>query len=222
MIVGLGKISMGYDLTLPTDSSVYSHARVLILHPDFELCCAVDLDESKRATFGRVYKAPAYPALGQALKNHRVDLAVIATPTETHYGEVHQLLALGRPKALLCEKPLSNNLNDSRARLSCCEKRVVSLYVNYMRRSEPGVIEVKRRIESGEIASPLNGRKEPLLEEQELRAFARRSIFARCDIAAGERLSQGIEKSRLAIDSRHLQPGFDEMRMPSLSRPVYS
>jgi N-acetylneuraminate synthase len=36
-----------------------------------------------------------------------------------------------------------------------------------------------------------HGRKEPLPEEQELRAFARRSIFASRDIAAGERLSQG-------------------------------
>lgn len=35
-----------------------------------------------------------------------------------------------------------------------------------------------------------HGRKEPLPEEQELRAFARRSIFASRDIAAGERLSQ--------------------------------
>ncbi|MEP7152367.1 MAG: N-acetylneuraminate synthase family protein [Nitrospira sp.] len=34
-----------------------------------------------------------------------------------------------------------------------------------------------------------HGRKEPLPEEQELRSFARRSIFATCDIQRGERLS---------------------------------
>ena len=39
---------------------------------------------------------------------------------------------------------------------ACVEKKV-PLFVNYMRRVEPGVLEVRRRIQKGEIETPLKG-----------------------------------------------------------------
>ena len=38
-----------------------------------------------------------------------------------------------------------------------CEDRNVPLFVNYMRRADPGVIEIKNRIARGEIATPVKG-----------------------------------------------------------------
>ena len=58
-------------------------------------------------------------------------------------------------KLILCEKPLSYNLNEAKEMVQICEKRGVSLYVNYMRRADPNVIEIKRRIDCGEILGPI-------------------------------------------------------------------
>lgn len=155
--MGLGKVGMGYDLHLPIEGFVHSHARALCLHPSFKLSCAVDPDNSRRQRFESAYCVPAYSTITEALSNHVIDFGVIATPTEMHSQGLEQLLSLAAPKAILCEKPLSSKVSDSRRMISECNKRNVRLYVNYMRRSEPGAIEVKRRIDSAQIVGPIKG-----------------------------------------------------------------
>ena len=157
LIVGLGQIGMGYDMALVAETFVYSHARALSLSPEFNLVAAVDPGAEERAAFEASYHVSAYDNLEQALAQHAPDLVVIASPTATHYGLVRQLLAFAKPKVVLCEKPLSYSLDESREMLALCAEKNVQLYVNYMRRSEPGAMEIKRRIDSGEIRGPLKG-----------------------------------------------------------------
>ena len=157
LLVGLGQIGMGYDLELSQDIYAYSHARALSLHPEFKLVAAVEFDSSLRKIFEKTYGSPAYGSIEDALEQKRIDLAVIATPTETHYPVLQSVLDGSKPKAILCEKPLSYSLTEARQILSLCQEKQVLLYVNYMRRSEPGALEVKRRIDSGEIQGPMKG-----------------------------------------------------------------
>jgi predicted dehydrogenase len=157
ILVGLGQIGMGYDLSLSPENCVYSHARALSLHPAFILVGAVDPSAQARNTFQEVYRVPAYEGLEKALEQHNPDLIVIASPTTMHHESVLMLLNSCRPKAILCEKPLSYSLDESSKMLSLCAEKKVGLYVNYMRRSEPGAMEVKRRIDDGEIAGPVKG-----------------------------------------------------------------
>ena len=158
LIVGLGQIGLGFDLQLPADKFVYSHARAFHNHPAFCLVGGVDPDASKRAAFTAAYRTPAFESLEQAGDVLPVDLVIVATPTLTHYAIVCELLDLAGPRqAFLCEKPLSYDLVEAQAMLKEITDRNVAVYVNYMRRSEPGALEVKRRIASGEIASPIKG-----------------------------------------------------------------
>ncbi|MGS1118001.1 Gfo/Idh/MocA family protein [Castellaniella sp. UC4442_H9] len=157
LIVGLGRIGMGYDLALAPVDFVYSHARALSLHREFNLVGAVDQSQNERNTFQNTYNAPAYKTIEQALEAHPVDLVVIATPTVTHGELIGRLLAYQNPKVILCEKPLSYGIKESRKILELCVENRVTLYVNYMRRSEPGAIEVKRRIENNRISGPIKG-----------------------------------------------------------------
>lgn len=148
---------MGYDLELSQERLIYSHARALSLHPEFKLVGAIDHGFRERETFKQIYKLPAYETLGQALANQTVDLVVLATPTTTHYEQLRELLNYCCPKVVLCEKPLSYSIEESREMLELCAQKGVALYVNYMRRSEPGAIEVKYRIERNEIAGTVKG-----------------------------------------------------------------
>lgn len=157
LIVGLGQIGMGYDLGLDPDTHVYSHARAFKVHPAFHLLGGVDPDNQQRRTFEREYHCPAFPDVEAALVRVQPELIVIAVPTSFHGDTLRRVLKQSRPAAVLCEKPLSYDLEEARAMVQVCEDKGTRLFVNYMRRSAPGVIEIKRRLEAGEIAAPVKG-----------------------------------------------------------------
>jgi predicted dehydrogenase len=156
LLIGLGKIGMGYDLNVDPANSVWTHARAISNHPAFELFGAVDPSATKRSLFERHYRQPAYANLESALEAGAVSVVVIASPTERHHETLNAVLD-SKPKAILCEKPLSFCLNSARKMVADCESAGVKLFVNYMRLADPGAIEVKRRIESASISAPIKG-----------------------------------------------------------------
>lgn len=157
LLVGLGRIGMGYDLGSGADTLVLSHARALSTHPDFELAAAVDPDPSARQRFMAHYARPAFATIQEACASARYDLAVIASPTSMHTEDVHAVLGAPGLYAVLCEKPLAQSCDLARQVLAACERHGVRLFVNYIRRSEPGAIEVARRFDTGEFEGPTKG-----------------------------------------------------------------
>jgi len=148
---------MGYDLNQDGVSCVHSHSRAISLHPCFRLSAAVEIDIEKREAFRKFYSAPAYATLSEAFLNHKIDVAIIATSTQVHCDVVRDILRLTKPKVILCEKPLGSSAHESREITALCKERGVLLYVNYIRCSEPGAVEVGHRISSNKIVAPVNG-----------------------------------------------------------------
>ncbi|MFN3569201.1 MAG: Gfo/Idh/MocA family protein, partial [Polaromonas sp.] len=157
LIVGLGQIGMGYDLGLDPVRYVQSHARAFSQHPAFHLVGAVDPDPQRREVFAQTCHSPAYADLETALGLHQPGVVVIATPTPTHKDTLLTVLSLARPQVILCEKPLAYGTEEGRFMVNACLEKGVALYVNYMRRSVPGFIEIKRLLDAGEIKGPVKG-----------------------------------------------------------------
>lgn len=157
LIVGLGQIGMGYDSELDPAEYVYSHARAFSQHPNFQLVGGVDSNPHTREKFEYLYKCPAYPDLETALHLLEPSILVIAAPTHLHSKILLSAINKAPLKAVLCEKPLSYDLPESELMVQACRDQGILLYVNYMRRSDVGVLEVKRRIVSGEIQMPIKG-----------------------------------------------------------------
>lgn len=155
LVVGLGQIGMEYDLQLDPASYVYSHARAFAQHPAFDLAAGVDADAQRRATFTSSYGRPAHASLSDALEQHRPSVVVLAVPTELHAPMVGEVLRAPQVGTILCEKPLAYDVNDARSIVESCAMRSVALYVNYMRRADDGVIDIKRRLDSGAIGAPV-------------------------------------------------------------------
>ena len=156
LVVGLGQIGMGYDLLLEAEL-IYSHARAFARHPAFELVGGVDPDAERRAVFEQTYACPAYADIGAALVARAVDVVTIAVPTSYHQAALMEILEHARPQAILCEKPLADDLGAAQAMVDACASKGVTMYANYIRRSDPGAIEVERRIACGLIEAPLKG-----------------------------------------------------------------
>ena len=157
IIIGLGQIGMDYDLDHDPRKIVYTHARAFSNHPAFELVGAVDPSEKKRNVFKKQYGKIAYSTIENALKAEQVSVVVIASPTEKHSLILKQVLAFFTPKIIVCEKPLAYDLDEAGEMVRACKTAGVKLFVNYMRRADPGAIEIKERIESEKIATPIKG-----------------------------------------------------------------
>lgn len=156
LLVGLGAIGMGYDFD-HADDRAYTHARALQSHAAFGPVCAVDPDAARRDAFVARYGGRACATLGEALASGVPEIVIIATPTATHASLLREILQAGAPRAVLCEKPLAPDPAEARQMLEACEARGVSLYVNYMRRAEPGAVAVRDMLADGRIATPLRG-----------------------------------------------------------------
>lgn len=157
MVIGLGRIGMEYDLNISVDEAVFTHTRAFSIHPEFELLGAVDPSAEKRSMFTQKYAKPAFVDITEALQCTNPQIVVIASPTDYHKAILEEVLNFSKPLAILCEKPLAYNISDARLMVELCEQKGVSLFVNYVRRSEPGSIEVCNRIKKGLIETPIKG-----------------------------------------------------------------
>lgn len=155
VIIGLGQIGMGYDFDITVKSVILTHARAISVHPAFFLVGAVDVSPLKRARFEQRYGVPAFDQVEVALRQLQPDVVVIATSTQSHASVLAEVIKVCQPKLVLCEKPLAYELDDARSMVEMCEKAGIALFVNYIRRADPGVVEIKRRFNHGEISAPV-------------------------------------------------------------------
>lgn len=155
VIVGLGRIGMGYDFNLAGESAIYTHARAISLHPQFQLVGAVDVLPTNRTLFEQRFNAPVFDHVDTALRKLQPEVVVISTPSESHATILEEVLDSCRPKMILCEKPLAYEREEARGMVQLCELAEIDLFVNYIRRTDPGVVEIKRRIEQSEIMTPV-------------------------------------------------------------------
>lgn len=157
LLIGLGAIGMGYDLDPPSTASVRTHARAFARLGELGQVMAVDTSVDRRRLFSETYGTPCYASMTEALANLAPSVVVVATPTPTHAQILHEVLERTAPLAILCEKPLAADPRTAESMVADCERRRVPLYVNYMRRADPGAIAVRQMILSGELHAPIKG-----------------------------------------------------------------
>ena len=95
----------------------------------------------------------SYGSLEAMLECKGLDAVVIATPDKFHAGAVKTVAAAG--KDMLCEKPLALTLADAHELLGAVSKAGVRLQVGFMRRYDPAYSAAMKRIEAGEIGTPV-------------------------------------------------------------------
>ena len=154
IIVGLGKIGVGYDLNNRTN--ILTHANALATHPAFMLCGGVDEKNDRRKILEDNYSVPTYSNIVDAVKDDP-DIVVVATPTKTHREVLIEVLESCSPRVILCEKPLTTNLGDAEEVIQLAESAKVTVVVNYIRRFEPGAISVGERIHASRLGPHITG-----------------------------------------------------------------
>lgn len=157
LIVGLGNIGLGYDLASDTANTIKTHARAFHLHDRFNLKGGVDCNQAARRSFQAHYDRNAYEDLETALSNTTPHVIVVASPTDSHLEDVRTIVRHAAPRAIVCEKPLSLNLREAAEIVALCNAHHIDLYVNFIRRADPAVLEIGHRFDSGRISKPVKG-----------------------------------------------------------------
>ncbi len=129
VLIGCGAIGFFNDYH-KYKKATFSHFKSMYKSDLFNLLAIMDKDQEKLNMIKKKYKINTYRNYFSMLRENRVDLIVIATPDETHIKILKEVVSF-KPKIVLCEKPISNNLKDIKKIISLYKKNKIHLLVNY-------------------------------------------------------------------------------------------
>lgn len=124
------------------------------LVPQAELVAVADVvGERARQLADELEIEGSYSSLEGMLERKDIHAVVIATPDRFHPSAVKLAAAAG--KDILCEKPIALSLAEGQDLLNAVSKAGVRLQVGFMRRYDPAYAGAMKRIEAGEIGTPV-------------------------------------------------------------------
>lgn len=126
-----------------------NHVRVYSEMPNVELVAIVDQNPVLAEPLSGVYHIPLYSDFRKMVEDVKPDAVSVAVPTEFHYEVVKGLLEMDCN--VLVEKPIAATLDQAWELLNLAAERNCVLTVGHIERFNPAIIELKRRLDSGEI-----------------------------------------------------------------------
>jgi len=126
-----------------------NHVRVLMDLPDVEVVGLADPDTEAAGEVARKYRLPLYADDRQLFDERTPEAVVIAVPTVHHREAV--LAAFDRGIHVLVEKPIAASVRDAEELIAAAERNKLVLGVGHIERFNPAVIELKRRMDAGEL-----------------------------------------------------------------------
>jgi UDP-N-acetylglucosamine 3-dehydrogenase len=126
-----------------------NHARVYNEMPDVELTAVADLDQLLAAEAARLYGACAYTDYRAMLKETQPSVVSVAVPTQAHCRVTMDALEAGCH--VLVEKPIAATLKEGQGMIGRAAELGRALAVGHIERYNPAIIELKRRLDDGEL-----------------------------------------------------------------------
>ena len=122
--------------------------------PDCAVAAVASRDLARAADFARQQGVPAfYQGYEDMLRSEPLDAVYIAARTHAHAELTRLCIAHGVP--VLCEKAMFTSASEAREVLGMAREKGVFCMEAMWSRFLPAVVEMKRRLDSGEIGEPL-------------------------------------------------------------------
>ena len=132
-IIGCGRIGSEFDND-PKRRYVSSHAGAYFRNPQTELTAVADLDRGKLDRCGEKWGIKSlYQDYIEMLEHERLDILSICTWNNTHL-EITERAVRNGVKAIFCEKPIANTLDDAYKMVEICKKNGIILQIDHQRR----------------------------------------------------------------------------------------
>jgi predicted dehydrogenase len=126
-----------------------NHARVYAELEDVRLVAVADLNRSLAEQVASNFGGRAYSDYVAMLEREKPDLASVVVPTREHLKVARE--AITRGVNVLVEKPIASTLVEGQEMIRLSEQYDVELSVGHIERFNPVIIELKRRLDDGEL-----------------------------------------------------------------------
>ena len=126
-----------------------NHVRVLMDIPEVELVGVADQNPDSAKPVARKYGLPVFVDYRQLFDEQEPQAVVVAVPTVYHREVV--LVAIEQKIHVLVEKPIAATVEEAQELIDAAKQAGVVLAVGHIERFNPAVIELKRRIDAGEL-----------------------------------------------------------------------
>ena len=141
-VIGLGRLGSSY--------AKYLNGRIGGAH----LIAVSDVNEEAVSSIAaELGVSKTYSNYQDLIADDDVEGVVIVSPTSTHQEIVAAAANQGKP--IFCEKPLSISLKAAQEMQRIVEQTGVFFQMGFMRRFDKGYLAAKRKIEEGEIGTPV-------------------------------------------------------------------
>lgn len=140
LIIGCGNIGAMYDFET---ESILTYAKAFHLDPEITFA-VYDINHQIAEKVAQRYHVQALQVLDPRTFNG-YDIVAICTPTPSHYDYLSKMLING-PKLIICEKPVDSDPIRLDIILSLYRKSNTKVLVNFFRRFQPGIIQLRDEI----------------------------------------------------------------------------
>lgn len=155
-IIGCGKIAIE-EGNYCRKVQPGTHAGAFSLHPQIEIVGFADIDPKRLKVASKKFPdIPLFISAEEMIKKTQPDIVSIATHTNTHAALV-KLAAKYKIKAIVCEKPMAENIQKAKKMIAACRASNSLLFINHTRRFDPLFIKLKKEIGDGIIGQVVQG-----------------------------------------------------------------
>jgi predicted dehydrogenase len=121
-----------------------------------QVVLVADVNEEAAVTLARELDCAWTSSLEEAVSNHNTQAVIICTPPALHADLAVRSIRAG--KHVLCEKPLATNSTDALQMIRAAEDYNVVLKCGFNLRHHPGLVQLKRWVDSGALGHIIYGR----------------------------------------------------------------
>jgi hypothetical protein len=141
LVVGCGNMGVLNDAPgSGNEEKIISYAKALKDNGNFEVFC-YDNDFEKRNKASDIWKI----SWQDSLKDTCFDVVIVATPDESHYSILKNILEFNEnTKLVICEKPLCNTSKEAREIVKLYEQAGIPILLDYTRRFIPCLIDLNK------------------------------------------------------------------------------
>lgn len=154
VVIGCGKIGVEVKL-YRKEIQPATHAGAYKNHPKVELAALVDINSERLKSASKYFPGiPLFNSAKKMFEKTNPDIVSIATPPNSH-SQLVQLAAKFKPRAIVCEKPISNSLREAKKMIKAYKENKSLLFINHQRRFDPLIRKWRDKIKNGLVGDIL-------------------------------------------------------------------
>jgi scyllo-inositol 2-dehydrogenase (NAD+) len=131
----------------------YHHAMNIMRSRNAFLAAVSDPNASSLDRAVKDFGVKGYASYKELIADPSVQAVVVATPTQTHYDVLTEVIKTGKP--IFCEKPITYTLEEAEKIVEAVKKNKIFMQIGFMRRFDPGHSAAKKMLVEGICGQPI-------------------------------------------------------------------